>query len=167
MVSQEVRFAPCSNEYFTKMMEAARYEQLLEAVQHAISNNLFLRGQASYLIQKCLRDRDLSEVLDVLTRANADVTNPRLVDPETACVHLSELDADTLMRVFHAVVLSAEPVLQRDNSVFDWLACDACGKWRRVDGKVGKSEPQTFFCSDCGKTCDDPEDAMGDDEQVV
>lgn len=163
MVSQEVRFAPCSNEYFTKMMEAARYEQLLEAVQHAISNNLFLRGQASYLIQKCLRDRDLSEVLDVLTRANADVTNPRLVDPETACVHLSELDADTLMRVFHAVVLSAEPVLQRSESLYNWAACEICDKWRRLNGEV----PKDFCCATCGKTCDDPEDVMGDDECVM
>ena len=167
MVSQEVRFAPCSNEYFTKMMEAAQYDQLLGAVKYAEGRNLVLRGQASYLIQKCLRGIDLSEVLEVLKGANADVKDPRLVDPETACVHLSALDKDTLMRVFHAVVSPAEPVLQRDNSVFDWLACDACGKWRRVGGKVGKSEPQTFFCSDCGKTCDDPEDAMGDDEQVV
>ena len=56
-----------------------------------------------------------------------------------------------------AKVVQTEPVMEFDN----WLQCDECSKWRKVDAAtVARFEDASFACTDVsGKSCSDPSDS--------
>ena len=48
----------------------------------------------------------------------------------------------------------------------NWAECDNCQKWRRLPGSFVVADGAAFTCSEANRSCDDPEDAWDDEEEL-
>lgn len=60
---------------------------------------------------------------------------------------------------------AARAARDKADCVAEWVQCDSCDKWRRVLGLPEKESK--WFCSDAGRSCEEPEDTVDADEQLV
>lgn len=143
------------------MQQHTRWMELLEqqsdktlhnAVRRSVgSDALVLRQHISYLVAKhCQQTNVSTETLMhiIQTCGGALSTRNLLMDnPKTGATdvfNLLSLESNVLQALYHQLAPSASVATPYADS-FDWVCCDACSKWRRIEVPIDTL--QQWICS--------------------
>ena len=168
---------------FEKDLEARHEGVLHEAI--ASTKWGLPRQQLAFLIRLYCQKKRLgyTSLSNVIILSNGDINQPGLFtfSKNKITVNLLVLDDETLWRVYLQIPGDQRPKAPRPESNksrkrplspvqedrFQWVCCDNCSKWRRIELQDNTGSSQ-WFCSmhPRGVTCEDPEDQMMADETV-